>query len=577
MVKSDQQFQLDMRLKEVMQQTEKLFGNVSIFYFGDIMQLKPCRGRYIFQPPVCQDYQLASSLNKHWQSFDVIILEENHRQDGDHEYAEMLNRIRVGQENEEDFKKLQERVRPENHPDLNGAMFISCKNKNVEILNTRRLNEIKEELVTFEAINMHSTMKNFKPPLGNKGNVKDTPFLQTLKLKVGSRVMLTYNIDTLDCLTNGTRGQVVAFYKNPVGVITKIMIKFDEEHQGKFKRDANSYISNNYPGATPIEKVSFQYSLAKRTTSVSNTAKVIQYPLCLCFAATSHKFQGQTIPKPNKAALDLRTVFQAAQTYTMLSRVQNIDQIYILGSLPKEKFYADPSALEELARLHSVSVNKTPELWEQDLPGSYKVCSFNIRSLYEHMEDLRHDPVIKGSDIICLSETWLLNDTYGTTLQDYDLHLNSVGSGKGLAVFYDANKFWHSKDVKTALFQITKMTASGMDVIAVYRSSHGNQELLLRHLIELIDEQRTTIICGDFNICSIKERNTTLINALRKMGFEEKVKKATHIKGGHIDHVYFHSPHKKYSLEAMLYSPYYPTKDHDAICSTVIPIIDQMI
>ena len=145
----------------------------------------------------------------------------------------MLNRIRVGQQTEEDFAKLEERVRPENHPDLLGAMYISCKNKNVEILNTKRLNEIQEELLSFEAINMHSTIKNFKPPIGNKGNVKDTPFLQTLKLKMGARVMLTYNIDTLDCLTNGTRGQVVGFYKNVTGIITKILIKFDEEHQGK--------------------------------------------------------------------------------------------------------------------------------------------------------------------------------------------------------------------------------------------------------------------------------------------------------------------------------------------------------
>ena len=53
------------------------------------------------------------------------------------------------------------------------------------------------------------------------------------------------------------------------------------------------------------------------------------------------------------------------------------------------------------------------------------------------------------------------------------------------------------------------------------------------------------------------------------MGFEEKVKVATHLKGGHIDHVYFYCPNKKFSLDAMLYSPYYPTKDHDAICSTV--------
>ena len=110
MVRSDQQFQLDMRLKEVMQMTEKVFGDVSLFYFGDIMQHKPCRGRYTFQPPVCQDYQLAYSLGQHWHSFDVIILEENHRQDGDHAYAEMLNRVREGKQTEADIDKLKEKT-----------------------------------------------------------------------------------------------------------------------------------------------------------------------------------------------------------------------------------------------------------------------------------------------------------------------------------------------------------------------------------------------------------------------------------------------------------------------------------
>ena len=571
MVRSDQQFQLDMRLKEVMQMTEKVFGNVSLFYFGDIMQLKPCRGRYIFQPPVCQDYQLAYSLGQHWQSFDVIILEENHRQDGDHAYAEMLNRIRIGQQTEEDFKKLEERVRPENHPDLVGAMFISCKNKNVEMLNAKRLNEIQEDLIVFEAVNMHSTIKNFKPPIGNKGNVKDTPFLQTLKLKIGARVMLTYNIDTLDCLTNGTRGMLVGFHKNKAGVIVQIMIKFDEEHQGKYKRDSHSKLSALYPGATPIERVSFQYSLAKRSTTVSNTAKVIQFPLCLCFAATSHKFQGQTIHKPNKSVHDLRTVFQAAQTYTMLSRVQNIDQVFILGSLPKAKFYADSQALQELERLHSVSVNKNPPIWEQSQTWSLKVCSFNIRSINEHINDLKADPIIKFSDIICLSETWLTNDRdlQAFKLHGYALHLNSVGHGKGLAVYYNEMIFQHDADIRKPLYQITKMGSADIDVIAVYRSSGGNKMEVLESIKSLIVDTKSTMICGDFNFCTVQEKNSSFVKVLNDMGFEERVQVATHIKGGHIDHVYFRSPRQNLSLEVLLYSPYYPTKDHDAICSTI--------
>ena len=575
MVKSDQQFQLDMRLREVTQATQQIFGNVAIFYFGDIMQLKPCRGRYIFQSPVCQDYHLAHSLGQHWESFEVVILEENHRQEGDHDYADMLNRIRIGQQTEADYKRLEERVRPQNHTDLDGAMFISCKNKNVELLNLKRLNEIHEEIVTFEAVNMHSTIRNFKPPLGNKGNVKDTPFLQTLTLKLGSRVMLTYNIDTIDCLTNGTRGQIVGFHKNDKNVIVKVLVKFDESHQGKFKRDANPRLQAQYPGATPIERVSFQYSLAKRTTTVSNTAKVVQFPLCLCFAATSHKFQGQTVKKPNKLVADLRTVFQAAQTYTILSRVENIEQVFILGSLPKEKFYADILALEELKRLEKVSVNKDPPIWEKEHTWSFKICSFNIRSLKEHITDLRSDPIVKLSDIICLSETWLKNEDIieELKLNSYQLHLNSAGHGKGLAIYFQAEKFKHSTDIKQPNFQVTKMTSPSLDVISVYRSSGGSQSEMLDTIKTLLSPEKSTMICGDFNICLQEKKNKGFLEAFEQLGFEEMVKQATHFKGGHIDHVYFFSPHKQHCLEAMLYSPYYPTKDHDAICSTVRPII----
>ena len=109
----------------------------------------------------------------------------------------------------------------------------------------------------------------------------------------------------------------------------------------------------------------FQYSLGRKNSKASNTAKIVQFPVKLCFATTSHKFQGQTVVKPKKLAVDLKTVFAAAQAYVMLSRVQSIEQLFILKSLPKEKFYADGKALEELNRLDGISVNRNPPLWEQ--------------------------------------------------------------------------------------------------------------------------------------------------------------------------------------------------------------------
>ena len=45
--------------------------------------------------------------------------------------------------------------------------------------------------------------------------------------------------------------------------------------------------------------------------------------------------------KPNEIAADLRSVFQAAQSYVMLSRVCSSEQLYLLEELPVKKLYED--------------------------------------------------------------------------------------------------------------------------------------------------------------------------------------------------------------------------------------------
>ena len=109
-VKSDQLYQLDMRLREVSQKPNKIFGQVAIFAFGDMLQLRPCQARYIFQEPRCEDYHLSYHSGTHWQAFEAINLEENHRQDSDKHYADILNRIRVGQLTEEDLLYLEKEL-----------------------------------------------------------------------------------------------------------------------------------------------------------------------------------------------------------------------------------------------------------------------------------------------------------------------------------------------------------------------------------------------------------------------------------------------------------------------------------
>ena len=137
-------------------------------------------------------------------------------------------------------------------------------------------------------------------------------------------------------------------------------MQFDNPAAGKESQQRNPMMSKKYPGGTMIKKTERDYSLAKTKGLVSTTAKLIQFPLVLAWAVTVHKFQGQTVKKPQKVVIDLRTIFEAAQAYVMLSRVQEIEQLFILEEVVPEKIYANHAALEEIERLVNVSKNKNP-------------------------------------------------------------------------------------------------------------------------------------------------------------------------------------------------------------------------
>ena len=86
---------------------------------------------------------------------------------------------------------------------------------------------------------------------------------------------------------------------------------------------------------------------------------------------------------------------------------------------------------------------------------------------------------------------------------------------------------------------------------------------------EMIDHFKTTLITGDFNVCLKKNSNNELTRKMEKVGFNQLVDRATHVEGGHIDHVYwrdFNGDWTKPVLE--FYSPYY--SDHDGILVTLI-------
>ena len=237
--------------------------------------------------------------------FQPIILETNHRQGKDKDYADLLNRVRVGKHTNEDLAMLKMRVRAKNHEDLQTAsLYIMCKRKPCSEMNDVHLNSLNRDLVTAEAKHHHATQSKYKPYISPKdGVVGPTSFKDKLKLKIGVKLMIIHNIDTADGLTNGQMGKLVHMVKTTKGEVDKLIIELNNPKAGQKNRSQFPNLAAKFPNSIVVERVNFQYPLRKKSGVAGATANVIQFPVTLAFAITAHKIQGQTIPSPTKLFL----------------------------------------------------------------------------------------------------------------------------------------------------------------------------------------------------------------------------------------------------------------------------------
>ena len=139
--------------------------------------------------PNNKEHALSHSLRNLWRLFSVVNLEENHRQGEDKVYGDLLNRVRTGDQTEDDVALLQTRVRPKDDPCLNDSLHIYGTNAKVNARNDAKLQEIPGELFSIKAQNASRTVKSFRT--NNAGCVQNTPFQATLNLKINAEVTLS--------------------------------------------------------------------------------------------------------------------------------------------------------------------------------------------------------------------------------------------------------------------------------------------------------------------------------------------------------------------------------------------------
>ena len=298
--------------------------------------------------------------------------------------------------------------------------------------------------------------------------------------------------------------------------------------------------AKKYPEGTVITKMEREYTLSKAAkTVIASTAKLIQYPLILAFAVTVHKVQGQTIEHPLKCVIDLKSVFEGAQAYVMLSRIKELKQLYILEELPENKIYPIKKALDEITRLQEVSINNNPTSWDKESEtNTTKISFLNTRSLVNKFDNIMSDLSLQQSDIILLAETWIpMNSNVEYRVKQYETHLNNSGRGRGQAILFKSG-FELIGDFNEEKINITKMHSHDIDIISIYRSKEGSLSSLVEKLELIINMSKSTVVIGDMNICNKKEPENELKTYLEEKKFKQIIEKATHIDGGHINHAY---------------------------------------
>ena len=96
----------------------------------------------------------------------------------------------------------------------------------------------------------------------------------------------------------------------------------------------------------------------------------------------------------------------------------------------------------------------------------------------------------------------------------------------------------------------------------------------MKEIEKIIRKGSQTIICGDFNLCFLNKGGNVLTKFLCGHGFQQLVREASHLQGGHIDHVYSNLDPSKFKIDIQMHSPYYTSHDHDAFCITITCVGD---
>jgi hypothetical protein len=253
-------------------------------------------GDFFQLPPINKGDSRAGGFVVHsnvWQELDPTIcyLEEQHRQD-DEQLLTILNALRDGDVRRHHAEALLARVdqKPEDESDLTELHTV---NIDVDTLNERKLDELAGDELFYTQTTTGSA--NYVENLG-----RSVLAPEVLRLKKGALVMAVKNASDRR-YANGSIGTVVDF------------------------EPSTEYPVVEFRNGKTVSMVPDTWELRDGD---KKRASITQIPLRLAWAITVHKSQGMTL---DAARIDLRKAFVEGMGYVALSRVKNLNNLYLAG------------------------------------------------------------------------------------------------------------------------------------------------------------------------------------------------------------------------------------------------------
>ena len=258
--------QISAHCKQIFNSTQE-FGGRSVIVVGDLFQLQPVGGHWIFQAKDAGRQNSTSILteNPQWKPFKLFKLIDVMRQRDDLEFATALSRVANGTNTVEDVNMFNSRCFTEESLPQEAHHFIRLMpyNKQVDAYNLTRARTIaltSPMTITYLAVDKfigHVSERQKRQATNEieKLNKKDTQNLITsLELVVGLRYMISTNIDVSDGIFNGASG-ILRFIEVLHRRVQAVYIEFDDKKIGSIARSRRSGImmANNLDNSwTPI-------------------------------------------------------------------------------------------------------------------------------------------------------------------------------------------------------------------------------------------------------------------------------------------------------------------------------------